>query len=168
MARKTPGGPRPGSPKVQVPVAWLLLAVAVVLAVALLLPRGGGGPPPAPPSPDLNSTLVARGERVFTTPGSCVSCHGERGAGVRDAGGNFLAPPLDESAHAWHHSDEALSRFILYGLPGGMPAWRERGLTDEDARALVEYIKSLWRPEVRAECQGAKHMSAECATVFRG
>lgn len=160
------------SPGVRIQVRILVLIVlAVLLAVlvALTLPGPRSKTPPSPVgSTDLNPTLAIRGEALFRAAGSCVTCHGERGAGIRDATGRLLATPLDESGHAWHHTDEALSQSILNGLPGGMPAWRERGLTEEDARALVEYIKSLWRAEIREECQGPKHMSASCARVLRG
>ena len=39
-----------------------------------------------------------------------------------------------------------------------MPAWRGV-LTREDTLDVVAYIKSLWTPFIRDNCQGAKHMS---------
>jgi hypothetical protein len=39
-----------------------------------------------------------------------------------------------------------------------MPAWRNVFGRD-DAIDLVAYIKTLWTPYIRANCQGAKHMS---------
>ena len=39
-----------------------------------------------------------------------------------------------------------------------MPAWRGV-LTREDALDVIAYIKTLWTPYIRENCQGAKHMS---------
>jgi hypothetical protein len=75
--------------------------------------------------------------------------------------GYIMAPALDESAHAWHHTDEQLAETILEGSPRTprMPAGKNSGISAADARDLVAYIKSLWtRREL--DCQGPKHM--EC------
>ena len=70
------------------------------------------------------------------------------------------APALDDSGHAWHHEDAQLVSFILdKPIPDSpMPAWRGV-LSRDDALDLVAYIKSLWSPYIRANCQGAKHMA---------
>lgn len=91
----------------------------------------------------------------------CVTCHGAAGRGV--PGWQYQArgaPPLDSSAHAWHHEDDQLLAMILdKPAPDSvMPAWRGV-LTREDALDVVAYIKSLWSPYIRENCQGAKHMS---------
>ena len=39
-----------------------------------------------------------------------------------------------------------------------MPPWRGV-LSRDDAIDIVAYIKTLWTPFIRANCQGAKHMS---------
>lgn len=136
-------------------------AIAIILIAALavgysILTKDGG---PTSPSPQ-----VVKGEKLYGT--YCISCHGNKGVGenpkdiyATDEYG-FVAPPLDESAHAWHHTDEGLVMMILDGSPRNprMRAWKGV-LTEEDAAALVEYIKSLWSPRIR-KCQGPKHM--EC------
>lgn len=38
-----------------------------------------------------------------------------------------------------------------------MPAWRTV-LSRDDALDLLAYIKSLWTPYIRDNCQGARHM----------
>ncbi len=117
-------------------------------------------------SSDLSSSLVAKGEAIYKK--NCISCHGEKGSGENprdiyaiDAKGNYVAPPLNESAHAWHHTDEQLVEIILEGSSRNprMIAWG-KSLSKDDARAIVEYIKSLWSERIRKYCQGPKHM--EC------
>lgn len=70
-----------------------------------------------------------------------------------------MAPALDASAHAWHHTDEALQKLILEGSArtSRMAAWKNTGLTENDAHDLVAYIKSLWTQR-ELDCQGPKHM----------
>lgn len=67
--------------------------------------------------------------------------------------------PLDETSHAWHHSDEQLVETILEGLQrtDRMPP-RKGLLSRSEAHQLVAYIKSLWSPRIIA-CQGPAHMS---------
>ncbi len=94
----------------------------------------------------------------------CQSCHGENGVGERPEapGANdeygFVAPALDDSAHAWHHSDADLAQTILTGSPRNPRMLSFEGLlTPDDARDLVAYVKSLWSFRSLA-CQGARHM----------
>ena len=105
---------------------------------------------------------VAKGAAIFEE--SCQSCHGERGVGERpedmyakDEFG-FVAPPLDDSAHGWHHSDQGIVKSILDGSERNerMIAWRDM-LSHTDAENLVAYIKSLWNFRSIA-CQGSRHM----------
>ncbi|MDP7547930.1 MAG: hypothetical protein QGF20_11605, partial [Alphaproteobacteria bacterium] len=79
--------------------------------------------------------------------------------GARDADGLPLAPALDDSAHGWHHPDAQLIATILNGSPRNprMAPWKEHGLSRDDARSLVAYIKSLWNFRSLA-CQGSRHM----------
>lgn len=106
---------------------------------------------------------IQRGEKLFTT--HCQSCHGVAGVGetyTLESLTNdkyIMAPALDDSAHAWHHTDDALVKMILEGSQRTekMPAWGKQGLTEQDARDLVAYMKSLWGKRA-LECQGPKHM----------
>jgi mono/diheme cytochrome c family protein len=106
---------------------------------------------------------VARGEELYVT--YCIACHGVNGVGENPADKyaqneyGFIAPPMDDTGHAWHHTDEQLIRMILEGSQRNprMAAWKH-GLTEDDANDLVEYIKSLWSPYIRENCQGPKHM----------
>lgn len=95
----------------------------------------------------------------------CQTCHGKEGTGENysvealTSKEYIMAPALDASAHAWHHTDEALQKLILEGSTRTprMTAWKNEGLTEFDAHALVAYIKSLWTQR-ELECQGPRHM----------
>ena len=102
----------------------------------------------------LDPTQVARGSAVYEK--NCMECHGANGKGqpgdwrVRDAKGMYPPPPLDDSAHAWHHPTAVLMEAIRDGSPGGqgnMPAWKGR-LTEQEMQDVVAYIKSLWSDPV--------------------
>ena len=109
------------------------------------------------------SDAAKRGKKIFTE--RCQSCHGIDGVGetysvqaLTDK--NYIsAPALDNTAHAWHHTDDALVNTILDGSPRTekMRAWKKEGVTEADARDLVAYIKSLWGQR-ELDCQGPKHM----------
>ncbi len=101
----------------------------------------------------LDPEKIKRGEAVYRA--NCASCHGPNGEatpGWRNPGadGRYPPPPLDGSAHAWHHSTETLERMIRVGSPadiGGMPAWDGK-LTNQQIDDVIVWIKSLWPDEV--------------------
>lgn len=108
----------------------------------------------APPDRNLDPQQVARGQAVYTE--NCLACHGEGGKGqpgdwrIRGADGRHPPPPLDDSAHAWHHPTAALLWTIREGSPGGqgnMPAWKGK-LSEQQMQDVVAYIKSLWSDEI--------------------
>lgn len=106
---------------------------------------------------EASTLAVAKGKTLYNA--NCSACHGIKGSGViDDKSETFLAPPLDESSHAWHHTDDDLVDVILNGSPRNpvMIAWKSI-LSEDDARAIVAYIKSLWSQKIR-DCQGPKHM----------
>ncbi len=102
---------------------------------------------------NLDPEKIKRGEAVYRA--NCASCHGPNGEatpGWRNPGadGKYPPPPLDGSAHAWHHSTETLERMIRVGSPadiGGMPAWDGK-LTNQQIDDVIVWIKSLWPDEV--------------------
>ncbi|MBE2257209.1 MAG: c-type cytochrome [Rhodobacteraceae bacterium] len=110
------------------------------------------------------SAAEKRGEKLFAA--NCQSCHGAAGIGEAPQFGQplqGLAPALDDTAHAWHHSDQQLQNTILKGSPAPnsrMLAFEGR-LSRRDAEDLVAYMKSLWN-ERALRCQGAKHMDPGC------
>ncbi|HET9700690.1 MAG TPA: cytochrome c [Burkholderiales bacterium] len=146
---------------------------ALVLAALLVAACGERGQAPsaapAPASKDaargLDPTSIARGETVYNA--HCAECHGPRGAGLpgdwRKTGpdGKYPPPPLDDSAHAWHHPTEVLRRVIRKGSPpgmGNMPAWAGK-LNEREIDDVVAYIKSLWSDEAYARWQQIESQS---------
>lgn len=107
--------------------------------------------------------VISRGEKLYVD--NCQQCHGVRGIGERPEDPNakdeygFVAPALNDDAHGWHHSDQQIAATILNGSPRNerMIAWNQI-LSEEDAKSLVAYIKSLWNFRSTA-CQGSKHMA---------
>ncbi len=107
-----------------------------------------------PPSRSKAAPQAARGLAIYRR--HCIECHGEHGQGqagdwrVRDAEGHYPPPPLDDSAHAWHHPTAVLLEAIRDGSPQGqgkMPAWQGK-LSEQEMQDVVAYIKSLWSDEV--------------------
>ena len=139
-------------------VAISLAAALLLVIVALVAWRTS----PAPASDALGilgPTRVARGATLYAT--NCASCHGVKGEGepnwkTPNADITYPAPPHDATGHSWHHSDKLLLEIIRDGgaryesatFKSRMPAWGDR-LTDEEIRALVAYVKTLWGPEER-------------------
>lgn len=96
---------------------------------------------------------IAHGQILFRK--NCAACHGQNAEGTPDwrkplENGRYPPPPLDGTAHAWHHSTEELKNFILNGGPPGegrMPGWAGI-LEDQEIDDILIWIKSLWPDEV--------------------
>ena len=101
----------------------------------------------------FNQSVVDYGSSLFQQ--NCAVCHGANAEGTKewkktDANGNYPPPPLDGSAHAWHHSIPQLARSIKEGgikLGGVMPAFGDK-LSDQDVLAVIAYFQSKWPDEV--------------------
>ncbi|MBX3615548.1 c-type cytochrome [Nitrosomonas sp.] len=135
------------------------------VTAALLMGCGDTAPPVSFPWKQLSDSNTAqvernfdpaqiqRGESVYNA--NCIGCHGPNGAATpewRKPGpdGKYPPPPLDSSAHAWHHSTDVLKKTILKGTPpeiGSMPAW-EGKLTEQQVDDVIVWIKSLWSDEI--------------------
>ena len=98
---------------------------------------------------------VAQGKDLFAE--NCAVCHGKNAESVpdwrkRDANGNYVPPPLNGSAHAWHHSMKILRHTIRKGgkpVGGVMPAF-EGKLTDAEIDSIIAWFQSLWTDEIYA------------------
>ena len=100
------------------------------------------------------SAQVEQGKGLFAK--NCASCHGDKGQGLaadwRKPGqdGNYPPPPLNGSAHTWHHSSEVLQRTLAEGgvkLGGSMPPFKEI-LNQEERSSVIAFVQSLWSDEI--------------------
>lgn len=99
---------------------------------------------------------VTRGAVVYAD--NCAVCHGARGEGTGDwrrrtADGKFPPPPLNGTAHTWHHPIRVLGTQIKFGAPGGigaMPGFAEK-LTDQQIVDVIAWFQDLWPDEIYAQ-----------------
>lgn len=93
------------------------------------------------------------GKTVFAE--NCARCHGEFGQGIVEnwkkpnPDGSFPPPPLNGSAHTWHHPFEVLMQTIDKGgapVGGTMPAFGD-SLSNREKIAVIAYFQSLWDKE---------------------
>ena len=97
--------------------------------------------------------LLIRGTDLFTQ--NCAACHGQNAEATTnwkqiDANGNYPPPPLNGTAHAWHHSKDLLQRTIIEGgakIGGVMPGFKGR-LSDTEIDAVISYFQSKWPDQV--------------------
>lgn len=96
---------------------------------------------------------VASGEPLYRK--NCGDCHQNEAQGTRDwkqrnADGNLPPPPLNGTAHAWHHPRTVLRRVIREGgvrLGGTMPGFAEK-LNAEQIDAILAWLQSHWPEEI--------------------
>ncbi len=96
---------------------------------------------------------VAQGGPLFQT--HCAACHGPEAASIPnwrelDENGNYPPPPLNGSAHAWHHSLELLRKTVREGgipLGGQMPPFRDL-LTAEEIDSVLAWVQTHWTDEI--------------------
>ncbi len=101
-----------------------------------------------------DQVVIDQGQALFAE--NCAVCHGDKAQGAvkewhkPDASGKYPPPPLNGTAHTWHHSIGALGRTIRNGtlqIGGSMPPWGGR-LSDDQIFSIIMYISSLWPEEV--------------------
>jgi len=97
---------------------------------------------------------VDKGQVVFDK--NCLECHGQQAQGITAdwkktlPDGSYPPPPLNGSAHAWHHPKKLLKRTINKGgipLGGQMPPFKDV-LTDDEKENVIAYFQSLWNNKV--------------------
>jgi len=102
---------------------------------------------------------VQQGKTLFGA--NCASCHGQNAEATpnwkqTDSNGKYPPPPLNGSAHAWHHDIDQLRRSIREGglkLGGVMPAFGER-LTATEIDSVIAYFQSQWPEETYQRWSG--------------
>lgn len=103
-----------------------------------------------------SQTDVKLGNQVFTN--NCAICHGANAQSTFNwrkklPNGTYPPPPLNGSAHAWHHSFSQLMQTINEGglsRGGKMPGFREK-LTKVEKQAAVAYFQNFWSDEIYGE-----------------
>jgi len=131
-------------------VGFLILASLAVAAGLLwaVLDRSHTGPEVR------SSDSRATGAELYAQ--HCASCHGSKLEGQPNwrhplPEGGYPAPPHDPSGHTWHHPDAQLFGITkLGGQATAPPGFRSRMpafgdvLSDDEIRAILEFIKSTW------------------------
>ncbi len=89
---------------------------------------------------------VALGAQVYKE--NCAGCHGAKAEATPqwirpDADGFYPPPPLNGTAHAWHHPFPMLKKTIAEGSGGRMPAWQGK-LSEQEIEAVIAWFQSLW------------------------
>lgn len=102
---------------------------------------------------------LAIGQLVYQK--NCAICHGKEAASVSswekmDTNGQFPPPPLNGSAHTWHHPMSLLRRTIREGgiaQGGRMPAFKET-LSMQEIDGVIAWFQSYWSDDQYANWSG--------------
>jgi mono/diheme cytochrome c family protein len=98
--------------------------------------------------------LVKQGSAVFSN--HCAVCHGKGAEGITNdwkktlSDGTYPPPPLNGSAHAWHHPMSILLGTINKGgapLGGKMPSFKDI-LSKREKYAAIAYFQNWWPNDI--------------------
>ena len=142
-----------------------VVCAVTALAVATSL-HAVAAEDPERPERWYGQARVESGEKVYAA--HCAECHGARGEATpdwrrREPDGSFPPPPLNGSAHTWHHPFEVLARQIKFGAPGGvgkMPTFQGK-LTDEEIINVIAWVQSLWPDGIYAQWWAIQQRSSQ-------
>jgi mono/diheme cytochrome c family protein len=96
---------------------------------------------------------VMLGKEVFAN--NCAVCHGFKAEKTIEwkktlSDGSYPPPPLNGTAHAWHHPYKQMIEIITDGgasYKGNMPAFKD-SLTLEEKDAAIAYFQSFWSDDI--------------------
>ncbi len=85
----------------------------------------------------------------------CAACHGDQGQATPnwrspDSSGHYPPPPLNGSAHTWHHSLNVLRRTVREGgarLGGQMPGFKDK-LNDREIDEILAWVQNQWPDQI--------------------
>lgn len=108
---------------------------------------------------------VSNGKQIYNT--HCIECHQPDARGnakwnYKNDEGYYPAPPLNGTAHTWHHSISSLKRTIRVGgkpVGGTMPGFNAT-LSDQQIDDVISYFQSLWRDEIYSAWVRRNHTTA--------
>ncbi len=100
-----------------------------------------------------DATTLKKGGILFQQ--HCAACHQPDASGTRDwkkpnKNGQYPPPPLNGSAHAWHHDLALLKQIIRDGgapMGGVMPSFADK-LNDRQIEAVIAYFQSKWPDQI--------------------
>ncbi len=131
----------------------------ILLVVILLVITGVGFFSGDDPLKDLGTgrwysqQQVVQGGPLFQR--HCAVCHGPEAAGTpnwreMDQNGHYPPPPLNGSAHTWHHPLALLRKTVREGgipLGGQMPPFKEV-LTHSEIDAILAWVQTHWSDQI--------------------
>lgn len=97
---------------------------------------------------------LEQGKSLFQE--NCAGCHGMRAEGTvkdwqqKDQNGKYPPPPLNGTAHTWHHPLSGLMHTVKKGtqaIGGSMPSW-ENKISDDQILSIILWLTSLWPDEI--------------------
>lgn len=96
---------------------------------------------------------VSLGNQVYDA--NCIDCHNPKARGTFKwkqplEDGTYPPPPLNGSAHAWHHPMRVLIKTIDSGgleMGGTMPPFKDV-LNDNQTIAVIAYFQSFWNDDI--------------------
>lgn len=96
---------------------------------------------------------VSLGKDVFLQ--NCATCHGADAQGTKEwmkplPNGNYPPPPLNGTAHAWHHPLKGLKATIEDGgvkFGGVMPGFASK-LSENEQEVAIAYFQSKWSKDI--------------------
>ncbi len=99
------------------------------------------------------STQATQGKALYTE--HCSKCHGKNAEATpdwrkSDNEGNYPPPPLNGTAHTWHHPLPLLRLTIRNGgarFGGKMPPFEDI-LSASDINSIIAWFQSLWSDEI--------------------
>lgn len=100
-----------------------------------------------------NKSMVKKGVEIYRQ--NCSSFHMKNARGVRswrktDEAGNYPAPPLNGTAHAWHHDHNSLRNIVHEGgqsMGGAMQGFKDN-LSDNEIDSVLAWIQSYWSDKI--------------------
>lgn len=135
---------------------YRLFLVSAVLFVAACAESGS---PPVPVEGRwYTAGQVEEGRGLYAN--HCAVCHAADGSATAewrtlDANGNYPPPPLNGTAHTWHHPLDLLDDTIANGgvqFGGVMPGFS--AVTDKSERlAIVAWFQNLWTDDIYRKWQ---------------
>lgn len=130
--------------------------IATISIFLLAACSPGSGESPTVPGRWYTAAQLDAGRVLYAD--NCAECHGADGSGTADwrkpgPDGRYPPPPLNGTAHTWHHALDQLDGTIANGgmrFGGVMPGFGQ-SLNQGQRLAIVAYIQSLWPEAIYAK-----------------